>query len=210
MSFFGTIGRVAGGFLAGGPAGALAAGASSFLGTSIGHGFAGMQGRGAPVSAAVQRFGPCPPTHFRRKDGQCQAKPRGPGGFSVGGVSVSPTAFLPGGDPLFSAADQFGAAVNGRYGAALEPGMRATTTRLCPRGTVLGNDGLCYNKISNKDRMYPKGANPLLTGGEMRAIRIASTAAGRLERTTKRLQKLGLVKKPAPRRRQISGSHLHG
>jgi hypothetical protein len=79
---------------------------------------------------------------------------------------------------------------------------------------VLGNDGLCYNKrdIRNSDRMWPKGRAPLLTGGEMSAISKAARAAGKLERTTKRLQKIGLMKKPtrrAPARRDLLPGHSH-
>lgn len=96
-----------------------------------------------------------------------------------------------------------GDAVMGRYGAALEPGIMNINRSVCPRGAQLGDDGLCYNKsqITNKQRMWPAGRRPLLSGGEMRAISIAATAGRRLERTTKRLQRIGLMKKPnGPRR----------
>ncbi len=81
---------------------------------------------------------------------------------------------------------------------------------VCLKGMQLGNDGLCYNKsqISNKQRMWPAGRRPLLTGGEMRAVSIANRAARRLELTTKRLQRMGMMKKPvrhAPQRRLTSG-----
>ena len=96
-----------------------------------------------------------------------------------------------------------GEAVMGRYGAALQPGSQIIDRAVCLRGMQLGDDGLCYNKsqISNKQRMWPKGRRPLLTGGDMRAISIASRAGKRLERTSKRLQAIGLMKKPAPRGR---------
>jgi len=102
--------------------------------------------------------------------------------------------------------------VMGRYGAGLAPGNRVINRAVCLRGMQLGNDGVCYNKsqITNKERMWPAGRKPLLSGGDMRAISTAARAAGRLERTTKRLQKIGLMKKPAPRRKQItSGSTEH-
>ena len=80
---------------------------------------------------------------------------------------------------------------------------------VCPRGTQLGNDGLCYNKsqISNKQRMWPAGRKPLLTGGDMRAISTAARAGRRLDLTTKRLQKLGMMKKPSPRRQRTLVGH---
>lgn len=96
-----------------------------------------------------------------------------------------------------------GEAVMGRYGAGLVPGSRIIDRAVCLRGMQLGNDGLCYNKgqISNKERMWPRGRRPLLTGGDMRAISIASRAATRLTNTAVRLQEIGLIKKPVARKR---------
>jgi hypothetical protein len=112
--------------------------------------------------------------------------------------------------PVFDAgtgaAAPVGDAVMGRYGAALVPGSRIVDRAMCLRGMQLADDGLCYNKsqITNKQRMWPAGRKPLLTGGEMRAITVAATAGRRLERASKRLQKIGLMKKPAPRSRRIT------
>lgn len=142
-----------------------------------------------------------------------------PGIFSVrgpGGTCIDLTALPPGGRPALTpqqpsfggAGGPPGEAVMGRYGAALVPGSRIIDRAECIRGMVVGNDGLCYNKsqIKNADRMWPKGRRPLLTGGDMAAISKAARAAGRLERTTKRLQKIGLMKRPAKgaSRRQIA------
>jgi len=93
-----------------------------------------------------------------------------------------------------------GDAVMGQYGAGLEPGSRIVDRAICLRGMVLGNDGICYNKsqVRNADRMWPRGRRPLLTGGDMRAISTAARAGRRLEGATKRLQKIGLMKKPPP------------
>lgn len=95
-----------------------------------------------------------------------------------------------------------GDAVMGRYGAALVPGSRIIDRAVCLRGMVVGDDGLCYNRsqIKNSERMWPRGRRPLLSGGEMRAISIASRAAGRLTRTAVRLQEIGLIKKPVTRK----------
>jgi len=105
-----------------------------------------------------------------------------------------------------SGAHAAGMAVMGRYGAAIIPGGKTITRRVCIPGMQLGNDGLCYNKgqITNKERKWPAGRRPLLTGGDMRAISIAARAGARLERTSKRLQKIGLMKKPPPRRKMIT------
>jgi len=103
-----------------------------------------------------------------------------------------------------------GDAVMGRYGAGLTPGMMVIDRAVCLPGMQLGNDGLCYNKgqISNKQRMWPAGRKPLLTGGEMNAINVASRAARRVEGATKRLQGLGLLKKPT-RRKAAAIPHAH-
>ena len=96
-----------------------------------------------------------------------------------------------------------GVAVNGQFGAALEPDVMMIERSVCRRGMHLATDGLCYNKgaITNKQRLWPRGRRPLLTGGDMRAISIAARAGAKLDRTTKRLRTLGMMKRlPAPKR----------
>lgn len=94
-----------------------------------------------------------------------------------------------------------GEAVNGRYGAAIAPQQRQRTRLRCPRGMVLGKDNLCYDHLPNRDRKWPKARRPLLTGGDLNAITRASQAANRMKKQQRRLQKLGLLKKPSSRRR---------
>jgi len=48
--------------------------------------------------------------------------------------------------------------------------------------------------------MWPQPRRPLLTGGDLNAISKASRAASRIERQTKRLQKLGMMRKPTSKR----------
>jgi len=124
----------------------------------------------------------CTPPLRLDVDGQCRF-PGSPADTSVGGGMV-------------------GTAVMGRYGAAYVPGSKIIDRAVCLRGDVVADDGLCYPKRSlrNSDRQWPRGRQPLLTGGEMRAISIARRAAGRFERTQKNLQKIGLIKKPSPRK----------
>jgi len=120
---------------------------------------------------------------------------------------------LPGGETGFE--PQFGNAVIGQFGAALEPAVRDSTTLLCPPGTVLGMDNLCYNRkdIRNSERKWPKGRAPLLTGGEMRCISIAASAAKKLQRKEKQLQSMGMLPKPRSSRRSpkaiAAGHHAH-
>jgi len=106
-----------------------------------------------------------------------------PPNFYVGDICVAPGT--PAGEP--------GQAVMGQYGAALEPLFFTINQRRCLPGMILGKDKLCYNvgAISNKERLWPKGAAPLLTGGEMSAIRKAATAAGKFQRAGKRLAAVG-------------------
>jgi len=101
-----------------------------------------------------------------------------------------------------------GDTVMGQYGAGEVPGNHVINRAVCRRGMVLGSDGVCYNRsqISNKERAWPRGRRPLLTGGDMRAISTAARAGKRLEGATKRLQKIGLMKKPASRR-SIAARH---
>ena len=124
----------------------------------------------------------CPPC----EDPRLVPDPRG-GGFCVFPRSGQGIALGLAGD--------FGEAVMGRFGAALQPAVRQSQTLLCPRGSVLGLDDLCYNRrdLKNTERKWPKGRAPLLTGGEMRAISIASRAAGKLTRKQKQLRKMGML-----------------
>jgi len=107
--------------------------------------------------------------------------------------------------------EQFGVgeAVMGRYGAALQPGSMIIDRAVCLPGMQLGNDGLCYNKgaITNSQRQWPRGRRPLLTGGDMRAIGIAARAGAKLDRTTKRLRTLGMMK-ALPKSRGVR-AHAH-
>ena len=206
---FGAIGGAVGGLLGGGPLGA------------IGGAISGFTKRAAPVTTqpfptttvfpgSGRGFSPfgaqCATGFTRDSSGNCVPLRGAP----VPGVLGEIQRFLPFGQ---TGRTEFGAAVMGQFGAALEPGFRDTSTAVCPPGTVLGMDRLCYNKgdIKNKERAWPRGRKPLLTGGEMRCISIAAGAAKRLERKTKQLQSLGMLKKPSTSRRRAlpSGHHAH-
>ena len=132
--------------------------------------------------------GPCPPGTVRGPRGDC----------------ISPIS------PV-GAARLGGEAIMGQYGAAMVAGSQIVDRATCLRGMQLGNDGLCYNKgqIRNNQRMWPAGRKPLLTGGDMRAISTAARAGKRMDLATKRLQKMGMMKKPAARRAAPSGHRVH-
>lgn len=103
-----------------------------------------------------------------------------------------------------------GEPVLGQYGAGIVPGSMVIDRAVCGKGMQLGNDGVCYNKsqISNKQRMWPAGRRPLLTGGDMRAISTASRAGTRMDKATARLRKLGMMKK-APVARKAPAPTQH-
>lgn len=142
---------------------------------------------GAPPALAAPA-GPCPdPRLVRAPDGHCVAP----------GSGHHITHFGGGGD---GAALPLGEPVMGRYGAGVVPGSLMIDRAVCGKGMQLGDDGVCYNKsqISNKQRMWPRGTRPLMTGGEMRAIRIASGAGRRLDKKAAQLRAMGMMK-PLPK-----------
>jgi len=84
--------------------------------------------------------------------------------------------------------------------------------RLCLPGDVLGKDGFCHKKgsIPNKEREYPRGRRPLGTPGEMAALAKAASFGRRMERTVKRMQSIGVLKKPkSSSRRRITSAAQH-
>jgi len=128
----------------------------------------------------------------------------------VGTLCVKPSAILPLGEKFITRAS--GDAVMGQFGAGLTPLVDTVEVRSCLPGMVLGKDGLCYNKtdISNKNREHPRGRRPLGTPGEMAALAKAAAFGRRMETTVKRMQKIGVLKKPSrgrsrprPAQRQI-------
>lgn len=86
----------------------------------------------------------------------------------------------------------------GMFGAGLAPVVETREHKMCLPGMVLGRDGLCYNRrdIRNSDRMWPKGRRPLGTPGELAALAKAASFGRRMESTVKRMQKIGVLKKP--------------
>jgi len=176
--------------------------------------------RGAGASTVPQAG--CPIPGFINVGGQCVPRTMGPGGVT----SLPPLRITGGQDGQFpppttriaefrtglglEADPAAGVPVMGRFGAGFEPSVFMTDTRRCGRGAVLGVDGICYNKrdLRNNERFWPRGRRPLLTGGEMRAISTASSAAKKLQRKQKQLEALGLIKRPAARsRRALPAGH---
>jgi len=206
--FRGIKGAVGG--ILGGPAGIVGGGIGGFFDTP-----------GGPKPSVPGRpFGPVgPPTcdpGFTFSGGRCvhpAFKPRSPkipstfGPPPFVGPHPRPTGPPPTGNG--AQAEQLtlgGDAELGRFGAGINPAFFSQQTRRCPRGMVLGapeadGESLCYNRrdLSNKERMWPQGRRPLLTGGDMRCISVASSAAKKLQRKQKQLESMGMLKKPSRR-----------
>lgn len=121
-----------------------------------------MSGFTAPRSFTGGAGGaPCPTGYSRNARGQCERS----------GVAGAFERVLPGdlGNDQFA----FEAAV-GRYGYGAVPHEELRPHLVCPRGMVLGKDGLCYDGLSNTERKWKKGPKPFLTGGEKKALRTAN------------------------------------
>lgn len=199
---FGGIKGAIGGLLTGGPLGAL--------GGALGGIFPGGPRVARALPTIAQSAG-CPPG-FQLTTQGCMPIRAPVQQFAP----IVPTTVTPVMPPTIAAVglQEFGDAVVGRFGAAIEPAVRPQETRVCPRGTVLGQDGLCYNRrdIRNDERFWPRGRRPLLTGGEMRCISIAASAARKLQRKQKQLESLGMLKKPTRRaapKQLTAGHHAH-
>lgn len=201
------IGAV-GGFLTGGVTGAIggaiSGGRKRRSGGQPAAPFTGIIPGNRTITAFAQVPGPCPPGKQRFADGHCHGRARAlihAGGLASGAV--------PGGAPFTGA--PAGNAVMGQFGAALQPFVEDRMVRTCLPGMVLGKDGLCYNRrdLSNKEREYPRGTKPLGTPGEMAALRKAASFGRRMETTVKRMQKIGVLKKPTKARRMITTAAVH-
>ena len=210
----GVIGGAVGGFVGGGAPAGIAPSVARFNARKAAErAAAGL----APIAPFAQRFGTtaCPPG-FTPGPGGCVAAvvpvpglrgfaqriiPGGETGFEVTAPAVMPSPQ--------NGTQAVGLATLGRFGAAVEPTVRMQDIRECPRGMVLAVDGLCYSRrdVRNSERFWPRGRRPLLTGGEMRAISTAASAARKLQRKQKDLQELGLLPKPTARRKKgaVSG-----
>ena len=202
------IGAV-GGFITGGPTAAI----SGFL-----RGGRQPEARvQTALAATVPMRAACPPGFFETPAGGCQEMaPTGRTEFLAaaredvsvrGGTTRLPsgTVMEDGGPP-----QRFGPMRAGGYA----PDVREQFYRDCGPGAVLAKDGLCYNRrdLRNNERKWPRGRRPLLTGGEVRAISTAASAAKKLQRVQKRLMSLGLLPKPTRRaapKQLAPGHHAH-
>jgi len=97
---------------------------------------------------------------------------------------------VPGTDLVTTGGGIAGAPVIGMFGmAAMEPMIvgsimdhhgNLNPVRRCMRGTVLGHDDLCYHKIPNNLRKWPKKARAPFSAADAKVVRKAAAARGRV------------------------------
>lgn len=168
-----------GGFITGGPIGAITGAiAGGFGGGTRGGETTGSPGT-QPTGYGPQSFATGCPTGYTWSNGQCVKT----------GVSGWVQRTIPGGQTGTLPSSGYGAAVMGGFGIpAMEPAVVGQTQYgpilRCPTGAVLGKDNLCYQKgtITNKQRKWPKGPRPLLTGGEMKTLRKVKSLENKVKR----------------------------
>ena len=156
-------------------------GIGGVLGPIVGGIFNGGSGQ-TPTSAnpPTPGFAPgvCVPPFFRNpRTGQCELDlVPGPGGGGTGPCRTGGNGRIP---------------PSTLQGSA--PFQVESVTRHCPKGSVLGDNGLCYDRrtIPNSRRMWPKPTPPLGTSGDMNAVAKAGRFAKRLKTKERTLKKVG-------------------
>jgi len=174
----GVLGAIVGGLtglVTGGPAGALIGAVTGAVGGGETTTSPGTQPTGYTVPTITTGC----PTGYKYQNGQCV----------VEGVTGLLQRAIPGGQTGTLPSTGYGNAVMGGFGIpALEPAVvgqiNGGPILRCPAGSVLGKDNLCYQKgtITNKQRKWPKGPRPLLTGGEMKTLRKVKSLENKVKR----------------------------
>jgi len=192
MSLLGRIGGAikgaVGGFVTGGPAGALGGAALGAISSGGARrptvGSQVMRGVGTASMALVPQG--CPPGSSGIPPFCIDLVPGG--GGSGSGILVGQ------GEPRRTPA-MIGA-------SAVTPFIKNVQVHRCSRGSVLGIDGLCYDKrtLRKDQRKWVPPRKPLMTGGDLNAIAKAARAANRMKGAQRRLERLGLLKRPKPAR----------
>lgn len=114
-------------------------------------------------------------------------------------VTTGVGAYLPGD---VGAPDTGWTAVNGWYGVGRSPLPVQRIVRACPSGWVLGKDGVCYESLPRTKRAHNPGARPLLTGGDMNALRKAASLQKKITKINRRFGKKVAPRAAAPRRKR--------
>lgn len=190
MSLLGRIGGAikgaVGGFVTGGPAGALG-------GAALGAISSGGARRPTVGSQVLQGVATSSMALVPSGSGRC---PQGSSGIPPFCIDLVPGGSGSGSGILVSQGESRRTTMIGQ--SAVTPFTRSLTVRRCSKGSVLGVDGLCYDKrtLRKDQRMWVPGRKPLMTGGDLNAIAKAARAARRLKGQQRRLEQLGLLKRP--------------
>lgn len=195
------IGAV-GGFLTGGVTGALGGAIRG-----------GRRKGGSPQQFATSAGPPAARRDFGSQSAFLRARASGAqcpaDRIRVGNRCVKPSAVAPFGQPFITPLQGPGTAMvtTGVY----SPQIDMQEIRRCGPGDVLGKDGFCHPKgsIPNKQREWPRGRRPLGTPGEMAALAKAASFGRRMETTVKRMQKIGVLKRPKSSRPRITSAAQH-
>lgn len=159
------------GLITGGIPGAITGGIAGIVGGESGGPGTTVPGYTTPGNT----FATGCPSGYEWRNGRCERV----------GVVGTIQRTLPGGATGYLPPTEYGGAVMGAFGVpALQPAAMQAVTLRCPPGSVLGKDDLCYQKgsITNKQRKWPKGPRPLLTGGEMKTLRKVKTLENKVKR----------------------------
>lgn len=134
--------------------------------------------------------GGCPegyePNPNAGKPGQAACRIKGIGSYLPGDIGNPDLVWTP---------------INGRYGQGVTPVAVQTQRRACPSGYVLGKDGVCYDRLARTHRAWNPGAKPLLTGGDMNALRRAHQLQKQIGKINRRFGKK-TPKQCAPKRKR--------
>ena len=165
----------------------------SFVHKRIGGALRGLA-TGGPIGAAAGFLGGGAPSIApQRISGALPGKCPGVGSFYVPGVGCVNVGDLgPAGAPAITQPGTELVSVplvsEGMFGALSTTPVSVASSRLqCPKGLVLGKDERCYAKgtIPPKLRKWRPATRPPITAGDVRAIRRAASAKGRVKKLGK-------------------------
>ena len=104
--------------------------------------------------------------HWNPSTGQCEKT----------GLVGAVQRFIPGGatGTAVATSTPFGEAVMGAFGRpALVPATHSSVTRRCPRGSFLGIDDLCYEKLPREFRKWKPATKPPISAKDWKHLQVA-------------------------------------
>ena len=129
----------------------------------------GNDARGGPAPLVPS----CPPGYKRNSSGNCQLEGMAP--------------YIPGDIGQPDVINWNERVVGGRYGSGYAPVEIEQRRLYCPPGFKLGRDNVCYECLKKKERKWDPGTKPMLTGGDLNAIRRAQRLQKKVRRMASKL-----------------------